>query len=65
VRKEEWLIYRSCVDKKSFSKEEADTLVDDFARNGKVIYWYKCELCMRYHITRKDQNEIVKKLEIR
>jgi len=48
------IIERSCTNKKSLSKEEADDIIDRKARRGQVMYYYKCEFCSRFHLTKLD-----------
>lgn len=57
MRSTEWIIKRTCIDKKSFSKEEADDIVDKKAEQGLVFYWYKCQFCQRYHLSRQSEAE--------
>jgi len=49
----EWIIRRTCTDKKSYSREEADEIIDKRATRGECIYWYKCQFCMRFHLSRQ------------
>lgn len=56
------IIEQTCTDKVSLSKEEADHIIDRKARAGKVFYYYKCEFCMRYHLSKHDYT--VKRVEI-
>ena len=53
----EWIIKRTCIDKKSFSREEADDIVDRKAELNQVYYWYKCQFCQRYHLSRQAESE--------
>lgn len=48
------IINRSCIDKQSLTKEEADKYIDRKARKGIVLYYYKCSFCNRYHISKMD-----------
>lgn len=48
----EWIVKRSCTNKKSYSKEEAEIIVDMKALKGDCIFWYHCPFCMRYHLSR-------------
>jgi len=47
----ESILKRSCLNKIALSLEQADRYVDKKARNGLVIFYYKCELCAQYHAT--------------
>lgn len=49
-----WKLDRTCLSKKSFSKKDADTSIEYFATQGKLIFYYKCTLCSRYHLTSKE-----------
>lgn len=53
-----WLIYRSCINKKSYDKNGADAAIDRFSKKGLIYYYYKCELCNRYHLTRKEPDNM-------
>jgi len=57
-----WIIWRTCISKASMSKEEADTYVDRMASKGVVLYWYKCQFCQRYHMSKQESTEL--KLEV-
>ncbi len=57
MRSIEWIIKRTCIDKKSFSREEADDIVDRKAELNQVYYWYKCQFCQRYHLSRQAESE--------
>ncbi len=57
MKNTEWIIRRTCIDKQSFSLVEAEDIVDRKARLGKLFYWYKCQFCQRYHMSRQDSSE--------
>jgi hypothetical protein len=50
------IIRRSCLSKKSFSKEGADKIVDKLAFKNEEIYYYKCDFCSSYHLTSRIPN---------
>lgn len=54
---------RACLNKKSFSKEKADIIVDKLAFNGELIYYYKCSFCSAYHLTTQEHSPL-EQLEI-
>lgn len=56
------VILSSCLDKKSFSKKEADGVIDYYAKRKKIMFYYKCDFCNRFHISK--QHDTVKKLLI-
>lgn len=56
MNKNEWIIRRMCIEKESLSREEADSVVDKFAKRGIVLYWYRCPFCMRYHMSRQESS---------
>lgn len=47
------IMNRSCVNKKSFSEEAANGVVDRLAERGELIFFYKCEFCNAFHLTRR------------
>lgn len=58
-----FLIERSCLDKKNLSKQEADRVVDWNSSRGKLLYYYKCDFCQSYHMTRQEPNNKQKQVE--
>ena len=58
-----WLINRACLSKQSYSKSQADNMVDFKAAQGIVLLYYKCAFCNSYHLTKnkelKDTNEFL------
>lgn len=48
-----YIIEVSCIRKKARSKEQADEIVDIKAKQGQLIYYYKCKFCSSYHMTSK------------
>lgn len=54
---------RSCLNKKSFSREAADAVVDRFAEKGELIFYYKCQFCNSFHMTRRS-DEVKKRLKV-
>jgi hypothetical protein len=48
---------RTCLDKKSFSKSAADAVIDHLASRGTLMFYYKCKICARYHLTSKEPRE--------
>lgn len=41
----------SCLRKKNFSEEGANQVVDAFLSKGKLLYYYKCNYCLSFHMT--------------
>lgn len=46
------VINKTCIDKKSLSKKEADETIERYAKQGRLFYYYKCNFCNRYHISK-------------
>lgn len=49
-----WQLNRTCLDKQSYSLKEADNLVTILLNDSKLAYYYRCNLCSRYHLTSKE-----------
>jgi hypothetical protein len=49
----QFIIYKACLRKANLSLESANRLVDHHAANGRLIYFYKCDFCDSYHLTKK------------
>jgi hypothetical protein len=47
---------RSCLDKKSFSEEKANKVVDFLASKNEEMYFYKCDFCGSHHLTSRTPN---------
>lgn len=60
----EFIINRSCLSKKSMSKELADKAVDRALERGLMLYYYKCQFCGSLHMTSKEPNMVFWKWEI-
>lgn len=58
------LINRSCIEKTGLSKEGADRIVDFNAKNGILLYYYKCVYCSAYHITKNEPYDTNNGIEI-
>lgn len=56
------IIFRSCIDKSSLSKADAENAIDHYAKQNKVMYYYRCDFCNRFHISK--QSETAKTLQI-
>lgn len=56
------IILRSCLEKKSMSKFEADKVIDYYAARNRIMFYYKCDFCNRYHISKN--SETTKSLQI-
>lgn len=54
---------RSCLRKKSFSRNAADAVVDRFAEKGELIFYYKCQFCNSYHMTKRS-DEVKRRIEV-
>lgn len=50
----EWHIWKSCLSKKSYKKKNVDDVVDRFLSHGEMRYYYKCNFCNGYHITKNE-----------
>lgn len=48
-----WVFERACNRKSNLNKEEADRIVDDHASQGRLMYYYKCQMCCSYHLTKQ------------
>jgi hypothetical protein len=47
--------YRTCERKKKLSKLQADDIIDRIAlKEKRLIYYYKCKYCDKYHLTKKE-----------
>lgn len=57
-----WIIWRTCISKRSLSFKEADDYITKKMNEGVTLYWYKCQFCSRYHISRQADSE--HKLEV-
>jgi hypothetical protein len=51
-----YVMEKSCINKKSFSEEKANQVVDFFATKKDAIYFYKCDFCGSHHLTRRKPN---------
>jgi hypothetical protein len=55
--KKNYIIQRSCLEKKNLTEDRANDLVDKILREeGRLIYYYKCEFCSSFHLTKKVPN---------
>lgn len=59
----QFIMQKACLSKKNLTKEAADRLVDFFAGEGKLMYYYKCEFCSSYHMTSRP-GEVKKNLVV-
>ncbi len=60
-----WIVQRMCTNKKAHTKEIADRIVDEHANRKSIIYYYKCDLCGKFHMTSKTPNEVKRRIEIK
>ena len=52
-----YIFYRSCVEKKNFSEEEANDVIDRvLANEQRLMYYYKCPFCSSFHLTKNEPN---------
>jgi hypothetical protein len=51
-----YVMKRSCLDKKSFSEEKANKVIDFLASKNEEMYFYKCDFCGSHHLTSKAPN---------
>ena len=56
------IIKKMCIDKRSYALEGANTVVDRFAKEGTVVYYYKCPFCQRYHISQHERSRYYLKI---
>jgi hypothetical protein len=59
-----WIMDRVCLRKKNLSEEEANEVVDWAAKQGRVLYFYKCEFCGSHHMTSKEQGVFERRLSV-
>lgn len=59
-----YIMERSCLRKKNLSLEKANQFVDRSAKEGKTVYFYKCDFCSSYHMTRQPQLSVQKRLAV-
>lgn len=59
----QFIINQACLRKGNLRQEEADRIVDHHAREGRLIYYYKCDFCGSIHLT-KHQTTPKRKLEV-
>jgi hypothetical protein len=50
------IILRTCIEKVSLSKEQADNYIDQKLEQGILLYYYKCQFCSRYHVSKQDES---------
>jgi hypothetical protein len=50
------IINRMCIEKRPMSKKNADKAIDSFAKQGIVMYYYKCQMCGRYHTSKNSSS---------
>jgi hypothetical protein len=48
-----YIFERTCLRKKNLTEEDANVIVDIEARHGRLIYFYKCQFCLSFHMTSK------------
>lgn len=53
------LIVRSCLYKRNLSLDKANNIVDAFAKQNMILYYYKCQLCSSYHLTKRVPDETI------
>jgi hypothetical protein len=51
-----YVIERSCLNKKSFSEETANKVIDFLASKNEEMYFYKCDFCGSHHLTSRTPN---------
>lgn len=44
---------KACLTKANLTEEIANCIVDKAAKDGLLLYYYKCMFCGSYHMTRK------------
>jgi hypothetical protein len=59
------LLHASCLRKQNLSEEEANCIVDQALREeGLLLYYYKCDVCWSYHLTKQVPSDAQKVLEV-
>lgn len=53
-----FIFERSCLKKSNLSLETANNIVDLHAREGRLLYYYKCNFCSSYHLSKKSPSEV-------
>ena len=46
-----YIMERTCLRKKNLNKEKANRVIHIFARQGELVYYYKCHFCNSFHVT--------------
>lgn len=47
---------KACLTKQNLTEEEANSIVDKAAKDGLLLYFYKCDFCGSIHLTRTPGN---------
>lgn len=53
----EWFYEKSCANKANLQEEEADSIITAAASEGRLLFYYKCQICNSFHLTRSQPNE--------
>jgi hypothetical protein len=51
---------RKCLRKANLTEEKANHVVDMAASEGLTLYYYKCDLCSSYHLTKTCPTDYLK-----
>lgn len=52
-----WKLNRTCLNKKAFNYDAANYSIEKLASQGVLMFYYKCQICYRYHLMRKEPQE--------
>lgn len=55
------IMERACLRKKNLSEEQANQIVDRNMKQGKLIYFYKCQYCNSHHMTKSAPSRKIEK----
>lgn len=47
---------KACLTKANLTEEVANCIVDKAARDGLLLYFYKCPFCSSFHMTKKAEH---------
>lgn len=52
-----WQLNKTCLNKKSFNFDAANHAIEKLASQGVLMFYYKCNICSRYHLTRQEPKQ--------
>lgn len=56
----QWFYEKSCANKANLQEEEADSIVTAAAKEGRLLFYYKCQMCCSYHLTKSTPSDYFK-----